>query len=266
MNRRMTRLASLTAGAALALAAFSPALAADTAMVRVLHASPDAPNVDVFLDGTKVDALTNVPFKTISGYLSIPAGDHTIKVCANADNTICPIGDTVLNFATGTKTTVAATNNLATIEAQVITDAPAAISDQTQVRVVHFSSDTPAVDVLTQDGATTVVDNLSYPNATGYLALPAGAYDLKVCADADNSLCPLDPPSLDLSAGTAYSVFAVGSLTNSTLDAVVAVDQITAPPTDTAPSSNPFLAIALLAAGIVAIGGAARLAGVTVRR
>ncbi len=266
----MTRLASLTAGAALALAAFSPAVAADTAMVRVLHAGPDAPAVDVYLDGAKVDALTNVPFGTISGYLSIPAGTHSIEVCANPDKTTCVIGPVDLTFAAGTKTTIAATNLVAgPIEAQVILDAPAANADKAQVRVVHFSHDTPTVDVLTQDGAAKVVEGLSYPDATGYLALDAGTYDLKVCASADNMVCPLDPGPLDLAAGTAYSVFAIGSLADTAaegLTAVVAVDSITAPATDTVPSSNPFFAIALILAGIAALGAAARFAGVTIRR
>ena len=44
-----------------------------TAMVRVLHASPDAPNVDVYADGGKI--LSDVPFGGLSDYLKVPAGD-----------------------------------------------------------------------------------------------------------------------------------------------------------------------------------------------
>ena len=77
-----------------------------------------------------------------------------------------------------------------------------------------------------------------------------GAYDLKVCADADNSVCPLDPGSLDLEAGTAYSVFAVDSLEGETLTAVVAVDEVYAPSTSTldpADSSATFTWAAIMA-------------------
>ena len=53
--------------------AATPASAAEAARVRVLHASPDAPSVDVHLDGAKVDALVNVPFASnYSDYLIIP--------------------------------------------------------------------------------------------------------------------------------------------------------------------------------------------------
>jgi hypothetical protein len=75
---------------------------------------------------------------------------------------------------------------------------------------IRLSADTPAVDVLTLDKATTVVDDLAYPRATGHLTLNPGSYDLIVCAHADHSVCPLDPPTIDLAGGTSYSVFAVG--------------------------------------------------------
>jgi hypothetical protein len=236
MHRKLSRPAALIAALALASIA-GPVAAADDAMVRVLHASPDAPAVDIKVDDANV--LTNVPFKTISDYLAVPGGTYNVKVCATGTDT-CVI-DADLTFEAGKMYTVAATNVLTEIEAQVLTDAPAPTADKTQVRVVHFSADTPAVDVLTQDGSTKVVENLAYPDATDYLTLDPASYDLKVCANADNTVCPLDLGSLDLAAGTSYSVFAVGSLAGETLDAVVAVDATyaapvaspTPPPTDT---------------------------------
>jgi len=48
------------------------------AMVRVIHASPDAPAVDVYVDGNAV--LTNVAFPAISNYLELPAGPHSVAV------------------------------------------------------------------------------------------------------------------------------------------------------------------------------------------
>lgn len=265
MNR-LGRLTSLIGASALLLAVAAPVSAADDAMVRVLHASPDAPAVDVKVDGANV--LTNVPFKTISDYLMVPGGTYNIKVCATGTDT-CVI-DANLTFEAGTKYTVAATNVLASITAQVITDEPTPTADKTQARVVHFSADTPAVDVLTQDGSAKVVENLAYPNATGYLTLDPGSYDLKVCATADNTVCPLDPPALDLAAGTAYSVFAVGSLQGQTLDAVVAVDGVAAPATDTvalseAGSSGVSLA-ALAALGLFGITALAMVFRLSSRR
>ena len=143
MNRLLVRVTRVVAGAALVLTLAAPVSAADTAQVRVLHASPDAPAVDVYLDDTKVDALTNVPFGTISDYLAIPAGDHNVKVYATG-TTSAPVIDADVTVATGKKYTIAATNAVAAIEAQVLEDTPAPSCDTAQVRVVHFSADAPA--------------------------------------------------------------------------------------------------------------------------
>ena len=56
----------------------------------------------------------------------------------------------------------------------------------------------------------------TFPAATGYLALDAGTYDLKVCVSGSDPLaCPdaVNPGPLPVEAGTAYTVFAIGSLT-----------------------------------------------------
>lgn len=263
MSRRFARAASLAVAGLVLLGVAGPVTAAESAMVRVLHASPDAPAVDIYVDGAKVGApLAGLEFGDLSTYVALPAGSYDIKVCAAADATICPIDLADIAVEAGKHYTIAATNVLASIEAQLIVDAPSPAEETTQVRVVHFSADTPAVDVLTQDGAATVVDALAYPNATGYLDLPAGSYDLKVCADADNTLCPLDPGALDLAAGRSYSVFAIGSLTAepATLTAVVGIDAIVSPATDTVPATSPAWAALLVAAGLASLLGAARLA------
>jgi hypothetical protein len=224
---------------ALTVAAVAPVAAQDTspmtpespatAMVRVLHASPDAPEVDVYLDGAAVgDPLAALAFGAISPYVPVPAGPHAITVCATADATVCPIDVPELTLEADTSYTIAATNALASIETQVLTDTTAGDPASALVRVIHFAADAPAVDVLTQDGATTVVSALAYPAATEYLALPPGAYDLTVCATDDTTVCPIDPPSLDLAAGTVSSVFAIGSLADGTITVIVASDAVAA--------------------------------------
>jgi hypothetical protein len=286
MNHRLGRIAALVGTGAMALAIVGPvaaaspakltavvavdstdAPAAGQAWIRVLHGSPDAPAVDVYVDGTK--AITALAFGDITDYTPVPAGDHAIKVCATGSTTVCPIDVPTLNLADGKKYTIAATDLLANIQAQVLEDAPAVNADQAQVRVVHFSADTPAVDVLAQDGSDVnpALDDLTYPNATAYLALPAGSYDLKVCAHADHTVCPLDPPALTLDAGKAYSVFAVGSL-DATLatpaPSATAAPSVTPPPTDTAAATgttdtNGPLVAALVLLGLFALGSVVTL-------
>jgi hypothetical protein len=275
---RTARIAGLVAAGALLLTATVPASAADKAMVRVLHGSPDAPSVDVFVNDAKVGALSGAEFGEVTDYVSVDAGSYGVKVCATADSTVCPIGPIDLTFAAGRKYTVAASDLLAQIKADVFTDG-SATAGKASVRVVHLSADTPAVDVLTQDGSAKVVENLGYPDATGYLKLAPGSYDLKVCASSDNTVCPLDPGALDLKGGVAYTVFAVGALQPGDgvkgMTAVVAVDSMTAPATDTdgvatggtgSPTPQAAWLLALAGAGVLGtVLASRRLAAARVR-
>jgi hypothetical protein len=268
----MKRLGVIAAAIALAAITAVPASAAGESRVRVLHASPDAPAVDVYLDGTKVDALVNVPFGVISDYLTIPAGSHQVTVYATGTTT-SPVIDASLPFDAGKAYTVAATNAVASIEAKVLTDAPVPTASGAQLRVVHFSADTPAVDIA-PDGAApadAIVKNLAYPDATDYLDVPADTYDLEVRAAGTSTVAlQLDP--ISLAAGKSYTVFAIGSGASTPLGGngvrvLAAVDataaagpSVTIPPTDTiepvaADRSTSLPAIALAVFVIATIGG-----------
>lgn len=268
MDRKFARFARLLLAGVLAFAVAAPVSAADTAMVRVLHASPDAPNVDVYLDDAIVDALTDVPFGTISGYLDIPAGDHNVKVYATG-TTSGPVIDADVSLSAGQAYTIAATDAVASIDAQVIEDSPSASCDTAQVRVVHFSADAPAVDVATSGAAPAdaVVKNLSYPNATDYLALPGDTYDLEVRL-AGTTTVALPLPGVAIEDCTSYSVFAIGSAADpavggNALQVAVAVDATTSasmPATDTVGATETTTTsgiglVGLLIVAAVAIGG-----------
>jgi hypothetical protein len=235
MSLPLRRLRAVLAAGVLVAIFSAGASAADEARVRVLHASPDAPAVDVHVDGALVDALTNVPFAALSEYLTLPAGEHRVEVFATGTDENAVI-DATLALKAGTSYTVAATNALASIEAQVIVDDPAPTTDGAQLRVVHFSADAPPVDVA-PDGAApadAVVKNLSYPDATDYLA------------------------PVDLAAGQSYSVFAIGSVATGAengLQVVVAGDAMKLPDTSTedlaaAPAPSGIAPLALVAVGI----------------
>lgn len=85
-----------------------------------------------------------------------------------------------------------------------------------RVRVIHASADTPPVDIFV-DGQKAVTA-LAYPNNTGYVALPAGARDVKVFVSPSNGQgAPALQASLTVAAGKDYTVLAVGEVTKSTL-------------------------------------------------
>jgi len=86
------------------------ALAQDTAQLRVAHLSPDAPAVDVWVNGERT--LTDVPFQGISDYLSLPAGEYRVQV-SPAGQTEPIVIDATVALEAGTAYTMAATGLLA---------------------------------------------------------------------------------------------------------------------------------------------------------
>ena len=91
--------------------------------VRVVHASPDAPAVDVWVDGKA--ALTNVPFKAISDYLALSAGDHKVQVVPTGKTEPAVISAT-LKLDPDKDYTVVAVGKLAQIAPLVLVDNNAA--------------------------------------------------------------------------------------------------------------------------------------------
>jgi hypothetical protein len=260
---RTARIAGLIAAGALALTVAIPASAAGNAMVRVLHASPDAPAVDIWVDGAKT--LSNVPFKTLSSYLSLPAGSHKILVVATGTTSPAVI-DATPKFEAGKKYTVAAIGFLADIKPAVFVDNGKAVDGSAKLRVVHLSPDAPAVDVALkgQAPADAPVKNLEFPDATGYLTLPPASYDFEVrLAGTSTVALPLD--GVALAGGTNYTVFAVGSASadapqGQELSVVVGIDGMAAPATDTVPATSNAWMLVLAGAGLLGLVASRRLA------
>ncbi len=255
---KLRKLALRSLVALLLVLAIVPAAFAQsgTAKVRVIHASPDAPAVDVFVNGDR--ALTNVPFFTASDYLDLPAGTYRIQVAPTGQPASAAVIDANATIAAGKAYTIAATGPVAAIKPTVIEDdlrAPAA--GNARVRVYHFSPDAPAVDVKLA-GGDTLISSLTFPDASGYLEVPAGSYDLQV-TPAGGSAVVIDLPGTTLEAGKIYSVFATNVVASITPEVAVTTPAAATPSTLPATSEGASAPLALV--GVLALGliGAALL-------
>lgn len=179
---------------------------ADTrAKLRVMHASPDAPNVDVLLDGAVV--LPNVPYPANSDFLSVPSGARNVKV--NAAGTSTTVIDVTPTLAAGKAYTAYATGFLATIGATLVEDdLTAPTGNNAKIRVIHGSPDAPNVDVLANNAA--VLTNVPFKAASAYLTVPAGAYNFKV--NVTGTATTATQADVTLAAGRVYTAIAIGSV------------------------------------------------------
>ncbi len=230
-----------------------------TGRVRVMHASPDTPPVDIFVDGQK--AVTALAFPNATPYVALPAGARDVKVFVSpSDGTGTPALQATLNVEAGRDYTVLAVGrsgdgSLALLPLTDNNATPAA--GKAHVRFIHASPDAPAVDIVVRGTNTVLFSNVAFQGVGSYTPVDAGTYDLDVrVAGTTTVALPLDDVQLD--ARTVYTVVAVGLVSEGTLRAVPLVDATPppAPPrtgTGLATSSDPGsrfgLARLLMAAG-----------------
>ncbi|WP_254273342.1 DUF4397 domain-containing protein [Haloarcula marina] len=190
----------------------------DTAHLRIGHCCPDAPNVDVAVDGAT--RFENVEYAAVTDYEPFDPGDQKL--------TIAPAGSTATVVSTriplkeNTAYTVLATGLITDIEATVLTDDPGDVSDEmAQVRLVHTSPDAPPVALTVGD--TAVVDGVGFREASEYRPVRPGTHDVGLRPD-DRGRLELELSAIEFDGGSAYSVVTVGQIETGTLAAVVTED------------------------------------------
>jgi hypothetical protein len=185
--------------------------------LRVAHASPDAPAVDVLVNGSV--AVAGLEFGTVTDYLELEAGEYDIDVnVAGTETTVFGAED--VELATEDYTAVAlgeVSSDDTEFTVSILEDTNGANvgNDEARVRAVHASPDAPAVDVTVDDGALTLFDGLAFGESSGYVVVPAGEYDVEIRPDTEGDDGPVvfEASSVALDGRSTYTVFALGYLT-----------------------------------------------------
>jgi hypothetical protein len=224
------------------------------ARVRAVHASPDAPAVDILVNDNA--AFTNAPFKGITDYASLDTGTYNIKVVpTGATDPVVIEADLTLEAK---DYTIVALGTLENIEPLVLVDNNSAPAEgKAHVRFVHTSPDAPAVDIAVKGGPV-LFSNIAFKGVGDYLPVDAGTYDLEVRVAGTENVA-LEVPGLALSQGTVYTVFAMGLAGGEpALEAVPSVDSAameTLPTTGGMPLSSILTTSALALGALLLVGG-----------
>jgi len=182
----------------------SAASAHHKAFVRVVHASPAAGNVYVFVDGNQL--LRNFAFATVTDYVPLAAGSHQIQVAPAGKGSAAAVITETLSLEASAAYTVAALGTTSSgFSLKAFVDNHLASDEQAKVRVYHLSPNAGPVAVAA--GGKTVIKDLTYPNASGYLTVAPGSYTFKVTAIQAGVTVPV---AANLKEETITSVFALG--------------------------------------------------------
>ncbi|GAA4023217.1 hypothetical protein GCM10022631_42400 [Deinococcus rubellus] len=215
---------SVLIAAALMLSVSASAQMSD-AYVRVVHAVADAPNVDVYVDGTKT--VSNAPFKAITPYGNVPAGSHEVKITAAGDaNTV--VFDGKLDLKAGTYYTVAAVGYLANLKPKIFTaDGLNTDPGRAEINVYHLSPDGPRVQAIAVDlnNAALLPKGLSYGNMATLMVAPM-AVNLNIVPFGATTPVVKNVAGLSVAGGKTYSLFALGTLGGKSFDVVATEDKL----------------------------------------
>ncbi len=198
-----------------ALIGFAPQASAQSGSnyIRVMHASPDAPNVDIYVDGSRV--LADVPFFALSGQLALPDGTYNVAIVPAGGSLSDAVFEGPLSLSGGYTGTVAALGSLSMGNFQVVLyddDFSPVPAGMARVNVIHASPDAPAVDIKLAGTDTVVASNLSFTDA-GTVEVPAGTYSFDI-TPAGSSTVVFTTPPLRFESGWSYTLAATGFLSS----------------------------------------------------
>ena len=179
------------------------------AKLRVLHAAPDVPAVDVYVNGTK--AVSGLGTLAATDYLKLRAGTYNVSVTlAGAPEAAAPLRARITLHDRMRYTALArGLIGKGTAELALQQDIARAYPWFSALRVWHLSPDAPNVDVYVF--GIRVLSNVPYKAASGYLPLPPGSYPVKI--NVAGTTTTVFSARLRLRSGRAYTAAALGSVT-----------------------------------------------------
>ena len=193
----------------------SELLDADTpAALRVVHASPDAPPVDVIANGDfGAPAVANIAFPGFTDYLSLPEGSLNVQVVPTG--TMAPVViDADVELVAGESYTVIATDVLANIFPSVLVDDIRRVATEARVRIFHGSPTAGEVDIyVVAPGADIANETPAFTAVplgaeTGYVPLAAGDFDVVVTPTGTTDAAAIGPVTISVAAGGIYTAIA----------------------------------------------------------
>lgn len=201
---------------------------AGTTSVRVIHASADAPPVDIKLNNAVAAPSLDYPVST--GFVSIAAGSYDVAVDA-----IVPGGNLegvikvdAISFAKDQRYTVVAIGDVADMSISEFVAAESAATpaaDEVAISVLHAATAVKGANVdvyVTAPGAdiTSASANFAFDfkGQADAGALPAAKYQIRVVANKDTANPAYDSGEVDLSgfAGQKLLLLAVNTVNSTT--------------------------------------------------
>jgi Domain of unknown function (DUF4397) len=185
------------------------------ASLRIIHASPDAPAVDVDFNGTP--GLSNLDYGNASNALAAVPGTVSVTVKGRLPGGVrLPvIGPADVPLTSGTNYAILAVNTVSAIEPLIVTRETSPVtSANVRLQVVHAAPAAPAVSVWVTDptadlAASTPVGSFAFKEVLPAATVPAGDYRIRVTAQGTSTPVLFDSGTITLAGGSDLLVAAL---------------------------------------------------------
>lgn len=190
----------------------------DQSCLRIVHASPDAPTLDVYLNDSPL--AEGLAFGDGTEYVTVPDGEgQQLRIVSAGGSADEPVVETDLDLDGRYAYQVVATGMFAELEASVETvDLSPMPENQSRIRLVHAAPDIEEVDVAIAEGPT-AFEGIGFRSSSGYLVIDAGTYTLEVRPGGEETIALRTDVTLE--PGMVYDAIAVGRADDQSLALLV---------------------------------------------
>lgn len=193
------------------LALAQTVLIPEQAMARVIHASPDTPPLDVYIDDRLLSGAMS--FGTVSGYLPIETGNHQLQVVPAGGDPLRQALFTVdVTVAVDTFQLLAIQNYLNGITLSAYEQDVSRIDGQgvARIRLIHLVPDANGLTMALPNGET-LFDSVVPLTASRYKDIQAGSQSITIRPERQETVAEIIEP-LALLPNADYDIVVIGQL------------------------------------------------------
>lgn len=184
----------------------SASVSVQPSKIRMLHASPNAPAVDIYINGQRI--LQNITFKQYSDYISLPQGQYRMDVYPTGTQ-FSPLFSAIVPIkGEGYIYTIATAGDVAKLQLLSFVDNTHLPYGKAKIRFIHLSPDAPAVDLALKDNDI-LFPNIPFKQATEFLEVTPGSAHLDVHVAGMKNII-LSMADVKVEANKTYDIYAIG--------------------------------------------------------
>jgi hypothetical protein len=175
--------------------------------VRIIHAAPGSPAVDVYVNGAS--SATNLAFGSSTEFFAVPAGDSTkIQITATGGSLDKAIVNDTVTINQGQAYQFIVTGNPDDVKLnESRLDLTPVATGQARLRLINASPDAGSVDLKIKDGDTLFSD-AGFRDVTDYRVIDAGSTILDAVKNGESQV--IAEGTIDLKEANVYDVILIG--------------------------------------------------------